>query len=159
MICSGRIPLSLDLLRFLARSLAHAAALLVLVTYRPDELDRHHPLSQLLPLLVREAHAERIDLAPLAAAALRDLVRARYALGAPDEARLVAYLVRRTEGNALFATELLRTLEERGVVATGGATRSATWRRGGAAAAAADRGGAGGAARGGGGATAGRSPR
>jgi DNA-binding CsgD family transcriptional regulator len=112
-------PASLDLLRFLARSLATLPLLLV-VNYRPNDLDAHHPFSQLLPLLVREAHAERIDLAPLTAEALRTLMRARYRLGAPDEARLVAYLMRRTEGNALFATEMLRALEERGIVATDG---------------------------------------
>jgi DNA-binding CsgD family transcriptional regulator len=114
-------PASLDLLRFLARSLATLPLLLV-VNYRPDDLDAHHPFSQLLPLLVREAHAERIDLAPLTAEALQALVCARYRLGAADEARLVMYLMRRTEGNALFATEMLRALEERGVVATGGET-------------------------------------
>jgi predicted ATPase len=71
-------------------------------------------------LLVREAHADRIELAPLAEAALRDLVRSRYALPAADEARLVGYLAGRTGGNALFVTELLRTLEERGVVTAAG---------------------------------------
>jgi len=112
-------PASLDLLRFLARSLATLPLLLV-VNYRPDDLDVHHPFSQLIPLLVREARAERIDLAPLPAAALQTLVHARYRLGAADETRLVTYLTRRTEGNALFATEMLRTLEERGIVATDG---------------------------------------
>ncbi len=114
-------PASLDLLRFLARSLA-TLPLLLLVNYRPDDLDHHHPFSQLIPLLVREAHAERLDLAPLSAVALRTLVHERYCLSGVDETRLVAYLTRRTEGNALFAHEMLRALEERGVVATGGET-------------------------------------
>ena len=112
-------PASLDLLRFLARSLA-SHPILLLATYRPDDLTRHHPFSQLLPLLVRESHAVRLALGPLPEAALRDLVRTRYRLAARDEARLVAYLARRTEGNALFATELLRALEEQGAVDAGG---------------------------------------
>ena len=41
-------PASLDLLRFLARGLADLP-LLLLATYRADELTRRHPLYQLLP--------------------------------------------------------------------------------------------------------------
>jgi DNA-binding CsgD family transcriptional regulator len=112
-------PASLDLLRFLARSLATLPLLLV-VNYRPDNLDDHHPLAQLIPLLVREARAERIDLGPLSAMALQTLVHRRYFLGTADEARLVAHLIQRTAGNALFATEMLRALEEHGAVTTDG---------------------------------------
>ncbi|MDQ6604275.1 MAG: AAA family ATPase, partial [Chloroflexota bacterium] len=114
-------PASLDLLRFLARSLA-ALPLLLVVNYRPDDLDDHHPFSQLIPLLVRESRAERLDLAPLSAVALHTLIRERYRLGVADEDRLVTYLIRRTEGNALFAHEMLRALAERGMVTTGGET-------------------------------------
>ena len=55
---------SLDLLRFVARQLA-AVPILLLVTYRTDEVTRQHPLYRLLPVLVREALAVRIDLSPL----------------------------------------------------------------------------------------------
>jgi transcriptional regulator with XRE-family HTH domain/tetratricopeptide (TPR) repeat protein len=114
-------PASLDLLRFLARSLT-TLPLLLIATYRTEDLDHQHPLSQLIPLLVREARAERLDLAPLSVAALHVLVHRRYHLDAADADTLVAYLARRTAGNALFATEMLRTLEERGIVAAAGTT-------------------------------------
>jgi predicted ATPase len=52
---------SLDLLRFLARSLA-SVPLLLIVTYREEELNPRHPLSGIIPLLVREASVDRIDL-------------------------------------------------------------------------------------------------
>ncbi|HEX6737670.1 MAG TPA: AAA family ATPase, partial [Vicinamibacteria bacterium] len=104
-------PASLDLLRYLARYVA-TLRLLLLVTYRADELTRRHPLSQLLPLLVREAHAERLDLRPLAGDDIRALVGRRYHLPEPDEARLVGYLEQHAEGNPFYAGELLRTLEE-----------------------------------------------
>jgi len=106
-------PASLDLLRFLSHS-ARAAPLLLLGTYRGDELDRAHPLYQIFPALVREADVTRVDLAPLASDAIRSLVRARYALADADERRLAAYLTVHSEGNALFCVELLRTLEEEG---------------------------------------------
>ncbi len=114
---------SLDLLRFLARS-PISLRMLLIVTYRPDELDRHHPLNQILPMLVRESRPIRLDLGPLSFDALRDLVNIRYLLADPDERRLVAYLARRTEGNALFTSEVLRTLEEMGMVSVGNLTSS-----------------------------------
>jgi DNA-binding CsgD family transcriptional regulator len=108
-------PASLDLLRFLARSLGDLPILAV-ATYRSDELSRRHPLSALLPLLVREAGAGRLDLRPLDAGAVRALVAARYRLTDDDAARLVGYLQARAEGNALFIGELLRALEEAGAL-------------------------------------------
>lgn len=106
-------PASLDLLRAVARNLS-AHALLLLATYRSDELTRHHPLYPLLPLLVREAGAERFAVAALDDDAVRALARARYRLPDGDADRLVAYLQGRAEGNALFVGELLRALEEGG---------------------------------------------
>jgi DNA-binding CsgD family transcriptional regulator len=112
-------PASLDLLRVLARDLANQAILLV-ATYRADEITRRHPLYALLPLLVREARAARLDLRPLGDDDLRALVRARHALPAADEDRLVAYLQGRAEGNPLYVGELLRALEEAGTLRADG---------------------------------------
>jgi DNA-binding CsgD family transcriptional regulator len=106
---------SLDLLRFLARSVS-TMPLLLIVTYRSDELTRRHPLYALLPLLVREASATRIDLRALRAEDITALVQARYHLPDPDALQLVAYLNERSEGNPFFLGELLRTLEEEGVL-------------------------------------------
>ncbi|HEU5329043.1 MAG TPA: AAA family ATPase [Thermomicrobiales bacterium] len=108
-------PASLDLLRVLARGLA-ALPLLLLTTYRSDELTRRHPLYALLPLLVREAQAARLDLHALDAAGVHALVAGRYTLPAADEERLVGYLAGRAEGNPFYAGELLRTLEEQQVL-------------------------------------------
>ncbi len=110
---------SLDLLRFVARHLGTLPLLLV-VTYRSDELTRRHPLSPLLPALVREAAAERLDLRPLDDAAVRALVGDRYRLAAPDADRLVAFVQGRAEGNALFAGEVLRSLVESGALRRSG---------------------------------------
>lgn len=61
---------TLGLLRFLARQLPRHQVLLV-ATYRSDELTRRHPLYQLIPLLVRESQAARLDVRPLDQAAQR----------------------------------------------------------------------------------------
>jgi hypothetical protein len=100
---------SLDLLRVTARGLGELP-MLVLATYRANEIIRH-PLTPLLPLLVREARAARLDLRPLDAAAIGALVAGRYDLSTTDHARLVRYLDERTDGNALYVGELLRPLE------------------------------------------------
>ena len=111
-------PASLDLLRVAARTLANTP-LLLLTTYRDDEVAQDHPLAMLLPLLVREARATRLDLRPLDRDAIAALIAARYPLAPPDRERLVAYLARRTEGNALFLGEVLRTLESEGMLRDG----------------------------------------
>ncbi len=85
--------------------------MLLIVTYRVDELTRCHPLFQLLPLLVREAQPERIELRPLDNTDTKSLVADRYVLAAGDQRRLVAYLLAHAEGNPIFLEELLRTLE------------------------------------------------
>jgi predicted ATPase len=108
-------PASLGLLRFLSRSIA-AMPLLILVTYRDEDVRADHSLYRVLPLFVREANAERIALRPLDDTAVHTLVDARYGLAAPDADRLVAYLQRRAEGNALFVSELLRSIEEDGLL-------------------------------------------
>jgi predicted ATPase/transcriptional regulator with XRE-family HTH domain len=108
-------PASLELLRLVGRGLA-ALPMLLLVTYRSDELTRRHPLAHLLPVLVHEAPTLRLDLRPLTEEGVRTLVEDRYALPARDVARLVTYLRGRAEGNPFFSGEVLRALEEEGVL-------------------------------------------
>jgi DNA-binding CsgD family transcriptional regulator/tetratricopeptide (TPR) repeat protein len=90
-----------DLLRFLARRIARAQVLLVL-TYRDDELGPRHPLRALLGNLARLPAVRRIALAPFSEGAVRELVgqRAIDALA----------LHRQTGGNPFFVTEILANL-------------------------------------------------
>lgn len=116
-------PASLDLLRWLGRQVGALRVLLV-ATYRSDELTRREPLFHLLPRLVREAQAERIDLLALADDEVRELVRGRYPLAPADAARLATYLQARANGNPFFLSEVLRTLEaERLLVPAAGGWR------------------------------------
>ena len=108
-------PASLELLRFVSRNLEGLRALLV-VTYRDDEVTRQFPFYGLLPTLVRESGARRIELRRLGEEAVREMVAASYGLPEADEGRLVTYLTDLTAGNAFFTIELLRTLEEEHVL-------------------------------------------
>jgi DNA-binding CsgD family transcriptional regulator/energy-coupling factor transporter ATP-binding protein EcfA2 len=103
-------PATIELLRYLGRSLRGIAVLLV-ATYRADELTPRQPLYALLPYLVREAGAERIDLSALTPADTQRLVAREYRLSPQDETRLVGYLHARSGGNPFYLSELLRTLE------------------------------------------------
>ncbi|MGI8857123.1 MAG: helix-turn-helix transcriptional regulator [Thermomicrobiales bacterium] len=104
-------PAGLDLLRVLARACATLPLLLV-ATYRADEVAHDHPLAPLLPLLVRETDATRLELRTLDENAVRTYVTGRYAFSEDNAASLAHYLSARTEGNPLFMIELLHMLEE-----------------------------------------------
>jgi DNA-binding CsgD family transcriptional regulator len=91
-------------LAFLARAMSTERVLAV-ATYRSDELHRRHPLRPLLAELERDARARRLELARFSreelAAQLEDI------LDEPPDAELVERLHARSEGNPLFAEELL----------------------------------------------------
>jgi hypothetical protein len=106
---------SLEFLRFLARSVPGSRLLLV-ATWRDDDLTRRHPLFDLLPMLTREAITTRLSLARLDPDAVRALISERYQLAPSDTQRVTDYVSRLTEGNPFFAGEVLRTLEENNVL-------------------------------------------
>jgi DNA-binding CsgD family transcriptional regulator/tetratricopeptide (TPR) repeat protein len=95
---------SRDLLVFLLSRLA-GRRLVVLASYRADDLHRRHPLRPVLAELVRLPTVERIELAPLDPSDTLALVR-RLADGKLAE-RSLQQAARRSEGNAFFAEELV----------------------------------------------------
>jgi DNA-binding CsgD family transcriptional regulator/tetratricopeptide (TPR) repeat protein len=97
---------SRDLLRYLLARLADEPVVIV-ASYRADDLHRRHPLRPLLAELVRLPGVERVELEPLPAAAVAELVRglAASAGGVPE--RTLDDVVARAEGNAFYAEELL----------------------------------------------------
>ncbi|MGC5319099.1 helix-turn-helix transcriptional regulator [Micromonospora arida] len=92
-----------DLIGFLVRA-ARPGRLLLVCTYRTDELQRGHPLRPFLAELDRARGVERVELARLdrdgTAAILADL------LGAEPLARAVDDVHDRTQGNPFFIEEL-----------------------------------------------------
>jgi DNA-binding CsgD family transcriptional regulator len=89
---------TLDILRLLSRRIATVPVLL-LATYRDDELDRSHPLRVALGDLLRRESVERLRLVPLSPAAVAEL--------AEPHGVDAAELHRRTAGNPFFVTEAL----------------------------------------------------
>jgi DNA-binding CsgD family transcriptional regulator/tetratricopeptide (TPR) repeat protein len=89
---------------FLVRSLRDERVMLVL-SYRTDELHRRHPLRPLLSELERLERARRIDLAPFDRAELTEALTD--ILGDLPSEPLVQRLFARSEGNPLYTEELL----------------------------------------------------
>ena len=96
--------LTRDLLAFLARAM-RSERLLVVGTYRTDELHRRHPLRGWLAEVERMPQVERLELHRLGRAELEQLLTA--ILGAAPSPRLLDSIAERSEGNAFFAEELL----------------------------------------------------
>jgi DNA-binding CsgD family transcriptional regulator/tetratricopeptide (TPR) repeat protein len=95
---------SRDLLGFLARTLRSGRVMLV-ASYRSDELHRRHPLRPLLAELVRLPGVERLELAPFSRAELAAHLEA--IAGAPLQADQVERIYARSEGNPFYAEQLL----------------------------------------------------
>ncbi len=89
---------------FLARSLRQERVMLLL-TYRSDELHRRHALRPLLSELQRLDRARRIDLAPFDRGELTEALAD--ILGDAPSDDLVERLFMRSEGNPLYTEELL----------------------------------------------------
>ena len=95
---------TLDLIAFLAHNLSEQRVLLV-GTYRGDELPAEHRLRRLVTGLLRAGVATRLELGPLGREELETLLFTRG--GAPLSPALTEAIVTRSEGNPLFAEELL----------------------------------------------------
>jgi DNA-binding NarL/FixJ family response regulator/tetratricopeptide (TPR) repeat protein len=93
-----------DLVAFLARTLRSGRVMLV-VSYRLDELHRRHPLRPLLAELVRLPGVERLQLAPFSRAELAEHLQA--VTGTPLPADQVEAVHARSEGNPFYAEQLL----------------------------------------------------
>ena len=93
-----------ETIAFLVRALAHVPVVVV-GTYRTDELHRRHPLLPWLAELERGGRVERVELARFDQARLAALIAA--ILGAEPGPDLVADVFDRSDGNPFFAEELL----------------------------------------------------
>jgi DNA-binding CsgD family transcriptional regulator/tetratricopeptide (TPR) repeat protein len=100
---------TLDLVAFLVRALRNIRVLLVL-TYRSDEVDRRSPLRPLLSSWERLRGVERLHLDRFARAEVAAQVTA--ILGTTAKPALVDQIFDRSEGNAFFVEELVRTVRD-----------------------------------------------
>lgn len=109
---------SVALLQHLSRELRRERVL-VLATYRSDELRRSHPLVRVVTNLERERLATRIHLRPLSASETRELINSALAVRSTAKALSISDVLAdavyaRSEGNPFFTEELLKGLVDSG---------------------------------------------
>src|SRR6478609_4209257 len=97
-------PSSRDVLRFLLARL-RGEHLLVVGTYRTDDLHRRHPLRPVLAELLRHPKIEHIELSPFTHDELAEFSEAITGRVLPEAA--LQRVLARSEGNAYFAQELI----------------------------------------------------
>jgi predicted ATPase/DNA-binding CsgD family transcriptional regulator len=100
---------TLDLVAFLVRALQGLRVLLVL-SYRSDEVDRRSPLRPLLSGWERLRGVERLELTRFSRAQVATQIGA--ILGTTADPALVDTVFDRSEGNPFFAEELLHSLKD-----------------------------------------------
>ena len=81
--------------------------LLIIGTFRPEDVDRRHPLAALLPSLERQRPVTHLWLSRLQRHELAAMLEAVY--GRAPSAETVLTLHRRTQGNPFFVEELIAT--------------------------------------------------
>ncbi|WP_460845943.1 ATP-binding protein [Nocardioides ultimimeridianus] len=104
---------TLDLVRFLA--LTAMPGRLVLVTFRSDEMRRRHPLRPLLAELARLPVVTRVDVQPLGAEQVTELVGSL--VGGAASSLPLDRIVDRAEGNPFFVEELVAAYAGQGTAA------------------------------------------
>jgi DNA-binding CsgD family transcriptional regulator/tetratricopeptide (TPR) repeat protein len=102
-------PSSWDLLVFLAHNLSEAQVLLI-VTYRSEEVDRAHPLRWLLAELARAAWVDRLELSGLSSAEVARQLAGL--LGREPDAALAERVFTRSDGNPLFVEALVGAADD-----------------------------------------------
>ncbi|HUG55891.1 MAG TPA: AAA family ATPase, partial [Candidatus Limnocylindrales bacterium] len=115
---------TLELLPYLARKLRERRVLL-LCTYRDDELHRLHPLRGTLAELKRLRLVTEIRLPRLGPDAVAAMIKETLRLGRAPTTAFREAIHERCEGNPFFIEEVLRTLVERGDLEY----RDGSWRR------------------------------
>jgi DNA-binding CsgD family transcriptional regulator len=106
-------PATLELLPYLARRL-RAERVLILLTYRRDEVNRLHPLRPVLADLERSPQTTVVALRPLGAAGTSQMLQGALGLSRAPTGEFRRALDEVCEGNPFFIEEVLKTLAQRG---------------------------------------------
>ncbi len=101
---------SLELFRFLLRD-ARLGPVLLVVTYRGEEIQQGSPASRFVSMVSDEPNASSVSLRPFDVASVTDLCRVALDIDDDVLVELGAALHRDTGGNPLFCAEMLRTLQ------------------------------------------------
>ena len=125
--CQWADSASLGLLKLLLTD-SEAQNLLLIAAYRSNEVGAAHPFKRLLDELSAETHViNRIEVKNLNSSQVAELVADT--LHAPESQDLAGLLYQKTQGNAFFVTQFLRTLYEEGWLRFEHVEKRWTWDR------------------------------
>ncbi len=99
-----------DLVQFLLHSNTHN--LFLLGCYRPEEIDRIHPLQRLRRSLGREQRLTHLQLEPLTAVHINTLIQNIHEESPHFRHNFAQFLWQESAGNPFFLSELLQTMQE-----------------------------------------------
>jgi len=116
---------TLELLWFLSRQL-RTAAILVLATFRGEDVQRYHPLAAMLPRLQHDCPTDSLRIAEFEVSETAQLIESTCGPALPE---LAAYLNSRADGNPFYVTEILRHLQEERLIERDAAGRWMSPRR------------------------------
>jgi DNA-binding CsgD family transcriptional regulator len=102
---------SRDLLAFLVAN-ARRDPIVLVVTYRPDELHRGHPLRPFLVELERSGRGQRVELEGFTRSEVAEQLQA--IAGHVPDGGVIERIFRRSEGNPFYAEELLASAQDGG---------------------------------------------
>jgi DNA-binding CsgD family transcriptional regulator/tetratricopeptide (TPR) repeat protein len=120
---------TLEFLPYAVRKL-ESEHLLLVVTYRSDELHRLHPLVPVLAELRRLKLVEEVRLAPLGRVETAEMIRSGLGLKEPPDVQLLDAVFERCEGNPYFTQEVVRTLgQTKDLAAVPASIRDTIWVR------------------------------
>jgi DNA-binding NarL/FixJ family response regulator/tetratricopeptide (TPR) repeat protein len=102
-------PTSRDLIHFITHHI-HSLPMMMLLTYRTDEIPAGHPVHRMVSAVSREPDVARLQLAPLTQKEVALLVADMF--GEEPATEVTQAIARRTEGNPLFVEELVHMLFE-----------------------------------------------
>ncbi len=84
-------------------------------SYRPEEVDEHHHLMDMIHRLGRDAKIEKIELNPLSASDTEETIKGFLGVEDPP-GYFVDNIHEKTDGNPLFIKEALRQMKEEGLI-------------------------------------------
>jgi DNA-binding CsgD family transcriptional regulator len=106
-------PATLELLPYLARRV-RGERVLIVMTYRGDDMHRLHPLRPVLTELERSPQTTVVRLRPLGASETSQMLQGALGLSHPPTGEFRRALDEVCEGNPFFIEEVLKTLAQRG---------------------------------------------
>ncbi len=104
---------TLDLFRYMAETFENDRVLL-LATYRPEEVNLDHPLVETLSRMCRKNVHMEVDLEPLDKMSTKKLIDVLTGFNTPDN--FVGFMNEKTRGNPLFIKQLLKEMQDEGKV-------------------------------------------